>query len=168
LINLRLAPAPDDDQARASLLKEMKISENRSAGKRRKKSAAAFVYAASSARNHWSGKRATEFKALLQEWKTAMGTENSGGALLQELSALCDREDAALRGTPVEGSGGLVFEFTVTLHPGIAPVTVWRGLDGNGMINLRLAPAPDDEQTRARLFKEMKGSAKKSAGKRKK
>jgi hypothetical protein len=126
----------------------------------------AVAYAAATARRHWIGKRAAEFGALLPEWNTATGIEHSGGALLQELSALCDREDA--RGTQVAISDGLVvFEFTVTLHPGMAPVTVWRGLDGNGMVNLRLAPTPDDERARASLLKEMKGSANRSAGKRK-
>jgi hypothetical protein len=166
--NLRLAPEPDNEEACASLLKEMKAGAKISASQRREKPAAATVaYAARTAKDHWKGKRAAEFEALLQEWNAATGSEKSGGTLLQELSALCDGEDA--RGTQVAISDDLVvFEFTVTLHLGMAPITVWRGLDGNGMINLRLAPAPDDEQARARLLKEMKGSAKMSAGQRKK
>jgi hypothetical protein len=165
--NLRLAPAPDNEQAHASLLTEMQIFAKRSAGKQREKPAAAVAYAIAAAHSHWTSKRATEFGALLQEWNTVVGNEKSGGVLLQELSALCDGEDA--RGTQVAISDGLVVsEFTVTLHPRMAPVTVWRGLADNGMINLRLAPAPDDEPARASLLKEMKGSANKSAGKRKK
>jgi uncharacterized protein YukE len=166
--NLRLAPAPDNEQAHASLLKEMKTFAKNSASQRWEKPAAvaAFAYATDTARSHWKGKRATEFKALLQEWNTVTGSEKGGGALLQELSVLCDGEDA--RGMQVAISDDLVvFEFTVTLHPGMLPVTVWRGLDGNGMINLRLAPAPDDEPTRASLLTEMKDSAKKSARQRK-
>jgi hypothetical protein len=60
-----------------------------------------------------------------------------------------------------------VFEFRVTLHPEMAPARVWRRLDDHGMPNLRLAPEPDNEQTRANLLKEMKDSAKMSVSKRK-
>jgi hypothetical protein len=167
VINLRLAPKPDEEQARASLLKEMQISAKRSAGKRWEKPAVAFAYATATAHSHWRGKRAAEFEALLQEWNTVTGNEKGGSVLLQELSALCDGEDA--RGTQMAIFESLVvFEFTVTLHPEMAPARVWRGFDGNGMINLRLAPAPDDEQTRASLLQEMESSAKHSASKRKK
>jgi len=61
-----------------------------------------------------------------------------------------------------------VFEFTVTPLAGNAPVTIWRGLDGNGVPDLRLAPASGDDQARANLLKEMQVSAKISAGKRRK
>jgi hypothetical protein len=165
--NLRLAPGPDDEQARASLLEEMENFANRSASRRRKKPATAEVaYAARIANDRWRGKRAAEFKALLQEWNKATGITQSGGLLLQELSALCDREDA--RGTQVEGSDGLVFEFTVTLEPRMAPVRVWRRLDDHVMPDLRLAPEPDNEETRADLLKQMKVSANKSERKQKK
>jgi hypothetical protein len=168
--NLRLPPEPDDEQARASLLKDMKNFSKISRSKLRKKPAAAAVtYSADIAHYHWNGKRAAEFGALLQEWNTATGSENSGGALLRELSALCDEKDAASRGTQVEGSDGLVvFEFMVMLNPGMAPTRVWRGLDGHGLPNLRLAPASDKEQERASLLKEMETSAKLIAGQWKK
>jgi hypothetical protein len=146
----------------------MEAGAKKSAGQLRERPVAAVAYTTYTAYSHWSGNRATEFEALLQAWNTATARNNGGGALLQELSARCDREDADLRGTPVENSDGRVFEFTVTLEPGMAPARIWRGLDGNGVPNLRLAPKPNNEQARASLLKEMEISAKKRAGKRKK
>jgi len=138
---------------------------NHSAGIRREKPAAAVAYDSLTAINHWRT-RSAEFGPLLTDWNAATGKKDSGGSLLQGLSALCDVEDAQGRGTPVAGSDNLVFEFTVTLLTGRAPVIVWRGLDGNGVPNLHLAPAPGDEQARENLLKQMQASAKISASKR--
>ena len=166
--NLRAAPAPDDDQAREALLQEMCTFANRSAGKRREKLAGSIVYDYQTANNHWhhSEKRRQEFGALLAQWKQATGKTGSGAALLQHLSALCDKEDEKKRGTPVAGSDNLVWEFTATPVPGMGEVRVWRGLDGNGVPNLRAAPAPNDGQARETLLQEMEYSAKLSASKR--
>jgi len=165
--SLRLAPAPGDGQARANLLKEMQVFAKISASRRRDKLAAAVAYDNHTAANHWQS-RSAEFGPLLTDWDAVTGQTNSGASLLQRLSALCDAEDAQGHGTPVAGSGNRVFEFTVTPPAGRAPVTVWRGLDGNGVPDLRLAPASGDDQARANLLKEMQVSAKISASKRRK
>jgi hypothetical protein len=62
--------------------------------------------------------------------------------------------------TPEEAT---IYEFTVRTHDGANPVTVWRGLDGTGIVNLRLAPTPGVPKDREALLNEMRVSARKSA-----
>jgi hypothetical protein len=126
----------------------------------------AVAYSDASARSHWRS-RCGEFGLLLAEWRTVTGKKPGGAKLLQRLSALCDAELNEGRGTQVDDDG-LVFEFSVTLEPGMAAQRIWRRLDDNGVPNLRLAPAPDDAQASVNLLKKMQSTAKRSASQRKK
>jgi hypothetical protein len=90
----------------------------------------------------------------------------SGGAFLRHLSAKCDEALEARGGKPVD-EAGLIFEFEVKTHPKGEAIRVWRGVDGNGSINLRLAPEVSDNKTRKTLLKAMQKTANMSAGRRK-
>jgi len=162
-INLRLAPAPNDDEARKALLTAMQQFAQQSAGRRREKPAGGLPYPAWNAKGHWKGPRAKEFESMRQAWNGATGTLASGGAFLRHLSAKCDE---VLEAEPVD-EAGLIFEFEVKTHPEGEAIRVWRGVDGNGSINLRLAPAPGDDKARKALLKAMQLSANMSAGRRK-
>jgi len=103
---------------------------------------------------------------MRQAWSVATGKKSaSGAAFLQHLSAQCDKALRTGRGDPVD-MAGLVTEFEVQTHPEGEAIRVWRGVDDNGSINLRLAPAPDDDQARKALLTAMQQFAKKSAGHR--
>jgi len=164
-INLRLAPAPNDDEARKALLKAMQNSAKQSAGHRKEKPAGRLSYPIKSAHDHWKGQRAQEFEPMLQAWNRATGTLASGGAFLQYLSEQCDDALVAGSGEPVD-EAGLIFEFEVKTHPEGEAMRVWRGVEDNGSINLRLAPAPSDDKARKALLTDMRQSAKQSASQR--
>jgi len=165
-INLRLAPAPGDDKARKALLTAMQQFAIKSAGHRREKPAGELPYPDNNAKSHWYGPRAKEFEPMRQAWNVATGTLASGGAFLQHLSAKCDEALDAGRSKLVDEES-LIFEFEVKTHPEGEAIRVWRGVDGNGTINLRLAPEPGDDEARKALLRDMQHSAKKSAGRRK-
>jgi len=162
-INLRLAPAPNDYKTRKALLAAMQQSAKKSADRRREKPAGGLPYPSATAHSHWYGPRAKEFEPLRQAWNGATGTLASGAAFLRHLSAQCDK---TLATEPVD-EAGLIFEFEVKTHPEGETIRVWRGVDGNGTINLRLAPKPGDDKERKALLTAMQQSAKKSAGRRK-
>jgi hypothetical protein len=165
-INLRLAPEPANDEARKALLTAMQQSAKKSASKRREKPTGGLPYPAATANNHWNGPRAKEFEPLRQAWNKATGTLASGGAFLRHLSAKCDETLIAGNGKSVD-KAGLIVEFEVKTHPQGEAMRVWRGVDGNGTINLRLAPAPNDDKKRKALLTAMQQSAKNSASQRK-
>ena len=144
----------------------MEYSAKLSASQRRDKPAGGIIYDNQTAHSHWKGKRQQEFGALLRRWNQATGKTISGGALLQHLSALCDAQHRRELGTPVGSPDNLVWEFTVTPAPGMGEVRVWLGLYGNGVPNLRAAPALNTPKAREALLKEMRTSAKQSAGQR--
>jgi hypothetical protein len=164
-VNLRLAPTPGVPEARETLLHEMQKFAKASAGKRAEKPAGGIAYDAASSINSWRGKRKTEFEHLLAPWSESRGTTQSGGALLRHLSQRCDEEDDAGRGVPTPEEP-TIYEFTVRTHEGANPVTVWRGLDGTGMVNLRLAPTPGVPEDREALLNEMRVSALQSTSNR--
>lgn len=96
------------------------------------------------------------YTALNEALTAASKKPRSGGELLQALSAQCDQQD----GTLVEGSNGLVFEFTVTLPElPTMPVTVWRALSAKGVPYLRRAPEADDAQAYKTQLEKMLSSA---------
>ena len=161
-INLRLAPAQNDDDARKALLAAMQQSAKQSAARRRKKPIGSLPYPSSDAKHHWNGQRAKEFEPLCQAWNGATGTLASGAAFLRHLSVKCDE---ALEAEPVD-EAGLIFEFEVKTHPEGEAIRVWRGVDANGSINLRLAPAPNDDEARKALLTAMQQFAQQSAGRR--
>jgi len=161
-INLRLAPAPNDDEARKALLTAMQQSAKQSASQRREKPTGGLPYPSEDAKGHWKGPRAKEFEPLLQAWNGATGTLASGGTFLQHLSAQCDKALRAGRGKIVDEEG-LIVEFEVQTHPEGEAMHVWRGVDGNGSINLRLAPAPGNDEARKTLLTAMQQFVKKSA-----
>ena len=165
-INLRLAPAPDDDKARKALLTAMQQFAKKSAGRRREMPAGELPYPYSNAKSHWKGPRAQEFEPLRQAWSVATGKKSaSGAAFLRHLSAKCDEALKAGRGEPVD-EARLIFTFEVQTHPEGEAIRVWRGVDDNGSINLRLAPAPGDDKARKALLTAMQQFAIKSAGHR--
>jgi hypothetical protein len=164
-INLRLAPAPGDDKARKALLKDMQHSAKKSIRQRREKPAGGIPYPSKNAKGHWNGQRAQEFEPLRQAWNAATSTSASGGAFLQHLSAKCDEALKTECGNPIDEEG-LIFEFEVQTHPEGEVMRVWRGVDGNDSINLRLAPEPSDDEARKALLTAMQLSAKWSAGRR--
>jgi len=161
-INLRLAPTPEDDDARKALLTAMQQSAKKSASQRREKPTGSLPYSSHDATHHWKGSRAKEFEPMRQAWNVATGTLASGGAFLQHLSAKCDEALDAGRSKLVDEES-LIFEFEVKTHPEGEAIRVWRGVDGNGTINLRLAPEPGDDEARKALLTAMQQSAKKSA-----
>ena len=165
-INLRLAPAQNDDEARKALLTAMQQSAKKSAGQRRGKPAGGLPYPIKNAHGHWYGPRAKEFEPMRQAWSVATDTLVSGGAFLRHLSAQCDEALLAGRGEPVD-EARLIFEFEVKTHPQGEAMRVWRGVDSSGSINLRLAPAPGDGKARKALLTAMQQSAKMNAGRRK-
>jgi len=147
-INLRLAPALNDDEARKALLTAMQQSAKQTAGQRREKPTGSLPYSSHDASHHWQGQRAQEFEPMRQAWRNvATGMLASGAAFLQHLSAKCDEALKAGSGDPVD-EAGLIFEFEVKTHPEGEAMRVWRGVDGNGTINLRLAPASDNDKER--------------------
>jgi hypothetical protein len=162
-INLRLAPAPDDEKARKDLLTAMQQFAKNSAGRRREKPVGGLSYPINNAKDHWRGQRAKEFEPLRQAWNKATSTLASGAAFLQHLATQCDEALAAGPGKSVD-KAGLIFEFEVKTHLEGEAMRVWRGVDGNGTVNLRLAPAPGNDKARKALLTAMQQSAKKSAG----
>ena len=164
-INLRLAPEQGNAEAYQALLKAMQEFMKRSAGQRVEKSQGSFSYSVNSATNHWTGPRAKEFEPVRQAWNEATGNEASGATFLQHLSAKCDEALAAGGGKAVD-EAGLIVEFEVQTHAEGAVVRVWRGLDGNGSINLRLAPEQGNAEAYQALLKAMQEFMKRSAGRR--
>lgn len=92
----------------------------------------------------WTRQHEEEFGPLLEAWNQATGMSAGGDALLRHLSAQCDKEEAAGHGTRVDAEKSTIFEFTVKVHPTMPAVRVWRGVDGDGNIDLRLAPQEDE------------------------
>ena len=171
-IDLRRALKTDNIKAKAcmDLLKEMKRSANVSAGRRSKQ---LTPYSAKDAWHHWNDneQRAEEFEPLRQAWQEATGKSDkqaSGPAFLRHLSAECDKAEEGGKLIEDLGKNGKIFEFEVQTYEGATQKCVWRGVDGNGSINLRLAPKPEENNTeednieaREKLRDEMKKSMEK-------
>ena len=104
---------------------------------------------------------------MRQAWSMATDTSASGGSFLQHLSEQCDKAWEAGSGDPVD-EASLIVEFEVKTYPEGEAMRVWRGVDGNGSINLRLAPKPGDDEARKALLTDMQQFAKQSASRRRK
>ena len=164
-IDLRRAPKKEgDNKAYTDLLQEMKASAKASAGQRSKQQT---PYSVEEARTHWNHKeRAEEFEPLRQAWQEATKKsvkQANGLAFLRYLSAECDKAEEG--GTFIEhlGEHGEILEFKVQMHEGAMPQRVWRGVDGNGQVNLRLAPEEENSEARKTLLDEMKQSMQKTS-----
>jgi len=152
-----LRRAPKKIEAYPNLLEKMKTAAKVSAVRRSKQHT---PYSAKEAWTHWNYKeRAAEFEPLLQAWQKATEKtpkQKHGPAFLRYLSEECDKAEEG--GELIEhlGKHGEILEFKVQTHEGAIPQRVWRGVDGNGHVNLRLAPEEGNSEARKTLLGEMK------------
>ena len=146
-------PLLDNNDAHAALPKNMLSFAQSSARQPSQTSAKKHFYHLNDAKNHWRYDRASEFKPYMAAWSSAVkrkGKESTkGGAFLVHLSSECDKAEAKGGGKRVEDKNGLrIMEFEVPIEglPEGQQLRVWRGVNSNGRISLRLAPEGNDKR----------------------
>jgi len=163
-IDLRRAPKKGDNKAYRDLLTEMMTSAEVSAGMRSKQHT---PYSPKDAWRHWNDEeRAEELEPLRQAWQEA--TEKTAGqpkgpAFLRHLSEKCDQAEEGGEYIEHLDEHGEILEFEVQTHEGAMPQRVWRGVDGRGTVNLRLAPEKGNEEARENLLDKMRKSMQKAS-----
>lgn len=156
MVNLRLAPPADDIEAREALCKNMESISARSTSQRTAEETSGSGYSKREAEVQWNGTRATEFQPMLDDWNEASlerGIRHSGPALLVHVARLCEQQ-AGSGGRPVDKEEK-ISEFSVATHVGGRAFRVWRLLNENGSVALRMAPAGRSKKPRDALVKSM-------------